>query len=100
MLVEGGNPAVAGTGQRPGAVDDLLQDDVQVQALIDAQAGLAQPGQTVLEDRYLWVARVGFGQFFTSYERRSTLGPGSSGSTGRGHQMQGAVGPAGLIIPF
>ena len=28
-----------------------------------------------------------------------TLGPGS-GSTGRGHEMQGTVGPAGLIIPF
>ena len=53
-----------------------------------------------LGGRYLWVARVGFRQLLTSYGLRSTLGPGSSGSTGWGHQMQDAVGLAGLIIPF
>ena len=52
------------------------------------------------EDRYLWVTRVGFGQRLTSYGRHSTLDPGSLGLTGRDHEMQGAAGPAGLIIPF
>ena len=66
-LVEGDNPAVAGTSQRPGAVYDLLQDGVQIQALIDAKAGLNQPGQAVPENLYLWVVLVGFGQRLTSY---------------------------------
>ena len=54
----------------------------------------------VSEGLYLSVAQVGFRQLLTSYGRRSTLGPGSLGLTGRDNEIQGAVGPAGLIIPF
>ena len=38
---------VAGAGEGPGAVQDPLQHGVQFQALVDAQADLAQPGQPV-----------------------------------------------------
>ena len=48
-LVQQDEGPVAGAGQRPGAVQDPLQNGVEVQALVDAQAGLAQPGQPVSE---------------------------------------------------
>ena len=42
--------AVAGAGQQTGAVQHLLATPrIRVQALVDAQAGLAQPGQAVSE---------------------------------------------------
>ena len=44
-IVQEGDDAVAGAGQRPGAVQDPLEHGVEVQALVDAQAGLAEAGQ-------------------------------------------------------
>ena len=42
-----------GFGQRPGGVQNALQHRVEVKALVDAQAGLGQPGQPVPQLRYL-----------------------------------------------
>ena len=44
-IVQEGDDPVAGAGQRPGAVQDPLEHRPEVQALADAQAGLAEPGQ-------------------------------------------------------
>ena len=40
-VVDGGDQAVAGAGQRAGAVDDLAQDGLEVEAGADAQNGRA-----------------------------------------------------------
>ena len=45
--IDGRDRTVAGAGQRAGALDDLLQNGVQVEACADAQDGRAQPGETV-----------------------------------------------------
>ena len=47
--VVGRDDAVAGVGQRAGAVDDLLQHRVEVEARADAQDSVAQPGDALLE---------------------------------------------------
>ena len=52
-LIQQGDDAVAGPGQRAGAVQDPLEHRVEVEALVDAQAGLAEPGQPVPQLRYL-----------------------------------------------
>ena len=57
-IVKGGDYAVAGVGQRPGAVEDLLQYRVGVEALVDAEAGLAQLGEAVAQHFNLLVALV------------------------------------------
>ena len=44
-IVQEGDDPVAGAGQRPGAVQDPLEHRPEVQALVDAQAGLAEAGQ-------------------------------------------------------
>ena len=44
-IVEEGNHAAAGMGQRPRGVQHLLQDGLEVEALVDAEGGLAQRGQ-------------------------------------------------------
>ena len=46
------NP-VTGAGEGAGAVDDLLQNGVEVEARTDAQDGGAQPGDAFLERLYL-----------------------------------------------
>ena len=46
-VVDGRDHAVAGAGQRAGAVDDLLQDGVDVEARADAQDRRAQPGDAL-----------------------------------------------------
>ena len=46
-IVEEGDDPVAGAGQRSGAVQDSLQHRLEVQALVDAQAGLAEAGQAL-----------------------------------------------------
>ena len=46
-FVEGGDSAVSGAGQGAGALDDLVQDGVEVEAGADAQDGRAQPGDAV-----------------------------------------------------
>ena len=48
-VVEGHQRAIAGLGQRTGAVYDPLQNGVDVEAPADAKAGLAQPGEAVPE---------------------------------------------------
>ena len=44
---EGHQGAIAGPGQRTGAVYDPLQNGVDVEAPADAKAGLAQPGEAI-----------------------------------------------------
>ena len=65
-LVQQGDDAVAGAGQRAGAVQDPLQHRVEVEALVDAQAGLAQPGQPVPQLRYLPLKIVCLFHFLSS----------------------------------
>ena len=92
-IVEEGDHPVAGAGQRPGGVQDPLQHRVQVQALVDAEAGLAQPGQPVPQRLILLRQVVGVLQLFTSiglwkarYSGLSRTGPMEGMDSGpRGH---------------
>ena len=59
-VVEGHQRAIAGLSQRTGAVYDPLQDGVEVEALADAEAGLAQPGETVSQPLILLPQPLGF----------------------------------------
>ena len=46
-LINEGDDAILGVSQRPGALQHLSQDGLEFEALIDAQAGLAQPGEAL-----------------------------------------------------
>ena len=46
-VVEEGEQAVAGAGERAGGVEDALQDGVEVEAFVDEQAGAAQAGEAL-----------------------------------------------------
>ena len=61
-VVDGGDDAVASAGEGTGAVEDLPEDVVQVQALVDVEAGLAEAGETVLQGGDVLVVLVGWGQ--------------------------------------
>ena len=52
-LIQQGDDAVAGAGQGAGAVQHPLKHRVEVEALVDAQAGLAEAGQPVPQLRNL-----------------------------------------------
>ena len=52
-FIQEGDDAVARPGQRAGGVQHPLEHRVEVEALVDAQAGLAEPGQPVPQLRYL-----------------------------------------------
>ena len=52
-IVQEGDDTVAGFGQRPDGDQNALQHRVEVEAFVDAQAGLAQPEQPVSQLRYL-----------------------------------------------
>ena len=43
--VQEGDDAVACPGKRPGAVQDSLEHRLEIEALVDAQAGLGKPGK-------------------------------------------------------
>ena len=47
LVVQGRDGAEAGAGQGAGVVHHLLKDGIGVEALVDAQAGLAEAGQPV-----------------------------------------------------
>ena len=57
-LVDGGDGAVARAGERAGALDDLLEHRVEVEAGADAQAGRAQGGDALAQRFDLAVAVV------------------------------------------
>ena len=59
VIVVEGHHAVASVGERPGGVQDSLQYGVELQALVDAKAGLAQPGQTLPQRLILSLQPVG-----------------------------------------
>ena len=63
--VHGRDPAAAGAGQRAGALHHLAQDSIDVQALGDAQTGLAQPGEPVSQRLVLRSQLVGWLQLPT-----------------------------------
>ena len=44
-LVQNGNDTHAGVRQRAGTVQDLLQDGIEVKALVDAKRRFGQHGQ-------------------------------------------------------
>ena len=46
-LIKGRDPAVAGAGQRAGALHNFMQNGIDIEALADAQTGLAQPGEAL-----------------------------------------------------
>ena len=52
-IVEEGECAEAGAGEGAGGVEHALQDVVEVEALVDAQVGLAQLGQPLSEHAVL-----------------------------------------------
>ena len=58
-FIKEGEYAVAGTGERAGGVEDALQDGVKFEALVDTQAGPAQPGKTVAQRFILLYELVG-----------------------------------------
>ena len=49
LIVQQGHNAVAGAGQGAGRVQRPLEHLVEVQALVDAEAGLAQAEQAFLQ---------------------------------------------------
>ena len=57
---EGHQRAIEGPGQRTGAVYDPLQNAVEVEAPVDAKAGLAQPGEAVPQRLIFSPQLVGF----------------------------------------
>ena len=59
-VVKGHQRAIAGPGQRTGAVYDPLQNGVEVEAPADAKAGLAQPGEAVPQRLIFSPQTVGF----------------------------------------
>ena len=59
-VVEGHQRAIAGPGQRTGAVYDPLQDGGEVEAPADAKAGLAQPGEALPQRLVFPPQTVGF----------------------------------------
>ena len=52
-LIQEGDDAIARPGQGAGAVQHPLEHRIEVEALVDAQAGLAEAGQPVAQLRYL-----------------------------------------------
>ena len=52
-FVDSRDHAVAGAGQRAGAVDDLVQDGVEVEARADAQDRHAEPLDALAQRRVL-----------------------------------------------
>ena len=58
-FVDGRDHAVAGAGQRAGAVDDLVQDGVEVEARADAQDRRAEPRDALAQRRVLLSQFVG-----------------------------------------
>ena len=64
-FVQGGDEGVSGARHGAGAVQDALQRRLDVEALIDAQAGAAEPGQPVPQRRYLTVSFVRLRQFLS-----------------------------------
>ena len=58
-IVEEGHHPVASSRQRPGRVQDPLHHRVEIQAVVDAQAGLAQLGQAPTQSLYLRIASGG-----------------------------------------
>ena len=61
-IVDGGDDPVVGVGEGTGAVQDLPEDVVQVQAFVDVEAGLAEARETVLQGGDVLVVVVGWGQ--------------------------------------
>ena len=79
-IVQEGDDPVAGAGQRPGAVQDPLEHRLEVQALVDAQAGLAEAGQPLPQGVVFQGQIPGVTH---SYDLRSGLyGPRSPGPPG------------------
>ena len=60
-IVDGDDPVV-GVGEGTGAVEDLPEDVVQVQALVDVEAGLPEAGETVLQGGGVRLVVVGLRQ--------------------------------------
>ena len=68
-LVVQGDDAVAGAGEGAGGVQDALQHRVEVQGLVDAQAGLAEQGQALPQGPVLAPQVVGRAHLVTSCSR-------------------------------
>ena len=77
-FIEGGDESVASVRQRPGAVQDALQHRVEVDALVDAQAGLAQPGEAVSGRLDSLISLVGILQFITPFRTAFDPQPGAA----------------------
>ena len=86
-IVEGGDHAVPGAGQRACAVHDLLEHVVEVQTLVDAQGGLGEPGQAVSRG----IRLPGAGRRLDSFHHLGLVPVG-------GHGTHSAVGPEGRMV--
>ena len=78
-FVNGGDDAVAGAGQRAGAVDDLAQHGADVEARVDAQDGCGQARGALLEGLGLRPGWFPFVQWIVL--RRSGTAPSPADST-------------------
>ena len=58
VIVDGREHAVGGVGQRTGAVDDLLQNCVEIKARADPQDRLAETGSAFLKLLDRWAGRL------------------------------------------
>ena len=62
-LIKGRDPAVAGAGQRAGALHNFTQNGIDIEALADAQTGLAQPGEALSQRLDLYSQLAAWFQF-------------------------------------
>ena len=79
-FIEGGDEGVLRPGQRPGPVRNALQYRVEVDALVDAQAGLAQPGEAVSRQFHSLIPLGVILQFITPFRTAFDPQPGAAGT--------------------
>ena len=97
--VHGRDPAAAGAGQRAGALHHLAQDSIDVQALADAQTGLAQLGEAVSQRLVLRSQLVGWLQLPTLAGLRATPSPPrhATGSMQQPDSSRTPISPAPIV---
>ena len=74
LFVHRRDEAVPGSGENPGRVEHLLQHRVELEALVDANTGIAQPRQALLELLYPSVSLVWSVQVVVSSNRPDSWG--------------------------
>ena len=96
FVVEDGDAAHPRAGQGAGSIHDLSQDGIEVEVFVDAQTGLAQPGEALPQRLYLSHKLVGSLQLITSIGLRKARY--SSPHAPAGIETTGAIVPFSAIL--